>query len=547
MRASVPSHSVLALSVLALVSACGGGATMGRAPVPVGIPETILAEVATVASADSLMHAEAPAGLPPIAAVAGAPLAPRVIYPVAEQLVSVRDSNFIFGSVGSGDATLTINGAAVPVEPNGAFLAWLPVPRAPTPTYTLRVQRGRDTAVLVHRIRTPAVRDGASPPTGAAAAPPPRAGPAGPVALGARPGTPSDPDRTIPLRPVPNGTYKWLLLPGTIVERVSARDGMTRVRLDGWLDAFVSDGEVVELGPAARVPSRTVPNLRVIPDTGWTDVVFPLADPPPFLVEVGASALVVTLYNTRATTDIISYRSGDSLIRAVTWEPVASDRVVYTIHLRHAPYGYHAFHDGRQFIVRVRRTPRVDPGHPLRGKIIAVDAGHPPAGATGPLGTPESALTLPIARALEAELTRMGARVVMTRVNDEPLGLGDRPAIARRVGAHAFVSIHLNALPDGVNPFSAHGTGTYFFQPHSEPLARAVQAGMVRHLRLRDLGVFYDNLAVIRPGWMPAVLAEGAFLMVPAHEAAMRTLAGQQAYARGVAEGLESYFRELAR
>jgi len=546
MRASLPRHPVLVLSLLAVVSACGGRATGGRAPVPIGIPESVLAEVALVAAADSLVHADVPAGLPPVEPVVGAPLAPRVIYPVAEQLVSVRDSNFVFGSIGSGDATLTINGAAVAVEPNGAFLAWLPVPRGATPSYTLVVRRGTDSASAVHRIRTPASISTA-PRAIAGAAPAVRTLPAGPVALGALPGRGGELDRTIPLRPVPNGTYKWLLLPGTIVQRVSQRDGMTRVRLDGALDAYVSDNEVVELGASPRMPSRTVANLRVIPDTGWTDVIFPLADPPPFLVEVGATSLVVTLYDTRATTDIISYRSGDSLIRAVTWEPVANDRVVYTIHLRHAPYGYQAFHDGRQFVVRVRRTPRVDPAHPLRGKIIAVDAGHPPAGSTGPLGTPESALTLPIARALEVELARMGARVVLTRVNDDPLGLADRPAIARRVGAHAFVSIHLNALPDGVNPFGAHGTGTYFFQPHSEPLARAVQAGMVRHLRLRDLGVFYDNLAVIRPGWMPSILAEGAFLMLPAQEAAMRTLAGQQAYARGVAEGLESYFRSLAR
>jgi N-acetylmuramoyl-L-alanine amidase len=189
----------------------------------------------------------------------------------------------------------------------------------------------------------------------------------------------------------------------------------------------------------------------------------------------------------------------------------------------------------------------VDPVQPLRGLIIAVDPGHPPAGSTGPTGIPEAQLTLPIAEALREELEQRGARVVMTRVDGDPLGLADRPAIARQAGAHAFVSIHLNALPDGVNPFTAQGTGTYYFQPHSEPLARAVQAGMVRHLQLPDLGIYYDNLAVIRPGWMPAVLCEGAFLMVPAQEAAMAQRAGQLAYARGVAEGLERYFRGLAR
>jgi N-acetylmuramoyl-L-alanine amidase len=118
--------------------------------------------------------------------------------------------------------------------------------------------------------------------------------------------------------------------------------------------------------------------------------------------------------------------------------------------------------------------------------------------------------------------------------------------MARRANAHALVSIHLNALPDGVNPFLAHGTGTYFFHPQAEPLARAVQAGMVRRMGLRDLGIFYDNLALARPTWMPAVLCEGAFIMMPEQEAALRTPEFQRRYALGVADGLERYFRGLA-
>jgi N-acetylmuramoyl-L-alanine amidase len=68
---------------------------------------------------------------------------------------------------------------------------------------------------------------------------------------------------------------------------------------------------------------------------------------------------------------------------------------------------------------------------------------------------------------------------------------------------------------------------------------------MVRRMGLRDLGVYYDNLAVLRPTWMPSVLCEGAFLIIPEQEAAMRTPEFQDAYARGVAEGLEEYFRNL--
>jgi N-acetylmuramoyl-L-alanine amidase len=158
----------------------------------------------------------------------------------------------------------------------------------------------------------------------------------------------------------------------------------------------------------------------------------------------------------------------------------------------------------------------------------------------------EPVATLAVSQLIEAELTARGARVVMTRTTADPVGLNIRPVMARRANAEAFVSIHLNALPDGINPYTAAGTGTYFFQPQSVALARAVQAGMLRRMGLRDRGIFYDNLAVVRQTWSPAILCEGAFIIIPAQENALRTPVFQQAYADGVVDGLEAYFRSLA-
>src|SRR6185369_17794219 len=65
--------------------------------------------------------------LPAVPAVDG-PLAVRVVYPRPDQVVTSRDSNFIFGSIGSGRATLRINGVPVRVYPNGAFIAFVANP-----------------------------------------------------------------------------------------------------------------------------------------------------------------------------------------------------------------------------------------------------------------------------------------------------------------------------------------------------------------------------------------------------------------------------------
>ena len=97
-----------------------------------------------------------------------------------------------------------------------------------------------------------------------------------------------------------------------------------------------------------------------------------------------------------------------------------------------------------------------------------------------------------------------------------------RSVIARRANSHALISIHLNAFGDGINPFPNVGTSTLFFHPQSEPLARLVQAGMMREMGLRDLGIHYQNIAIGRTTWMPSVICEGAFLMVPEQENAVK-------------------------
>ena len=106
-------------------------------------------------------------------------------------------------------------------------------------------------------------------------------------------------------------------------------------------------------------------------------------------------------------------------------------------------------------------------------------------------------------------LEQRGARVVMTRTDMDAVDLHQRSVIARRTNSHALFSIHLNAFGDGMNPFPNVGTSTLFFHPQAEPLARLVQAGMMREMGLRDLGIHYQNIAIGRTMWMPSIICEG--------------------------------------
>jgi N-acetylmuramoyl-L-alanine amidase len=97
-----------------------------------------------------------------------------------------------------------------------------------------------------------------------------------------------------------------------------------------------------------------------------------------------------------------------------------------------------------------------------RGRpIVVIDAGHGgrDPGATSVSGqVHEKDLTLALARELRDDLVKRGrVRVAMTRDDDRYLTLDERAAVARRLDAAMFVSLHIDSAP---NPL-ARGASVY--------------------------------------------------------------------------------------
>ena len=120
--------------------------------------------------------------------------------------------------------------------------------------------------------------------------------------------------------------------------------------------------------------------------------------------------------------------------------------------------------------IRAARTP----GRP----IVLIDPGHGgrDPGATGVSGrVTEKQLTLAMAAELADLLEKRGrVRVALAREGDAYLSLGQRAAIARRIGASLFVSLHMDSAP---NPL-ARGTTLYSLSDvaSSEEAARFASA-----------------------------------------------------------------------
>jgi N-acetylmuramoyl-L-alanine amidase len=117
-----------------------------------------------------------------------------------------------------------------------------------------------------------------------------------------------------------------------------------------------------------------------------------------------------------------------------------------------------------------------------RGRpIVVIDAGHGgrDPGATSVSGeVREKDLALILSQGLRDELVKRGrVRVAMTRDDDRYLHLDDRAAVARRLNAALFVSIHVDSAP---NPL-ARGASVY-------SLSDVASDGEAAHLALRENG-----------------------------------------------------------
>ena len=224
-------------------------------------------------------------------------------------------------------------------------------------------------------------------------------------------------------------------------------------------------------------------------------------------------------------------------------------------------------------ISKIRRIV-VDPGH----------GGHDP-GAVGPSGLQEKDVVLSVALKLRELLKdELGLDVVMTRSTDVFIPLEERTAIANKVNADLFLSVHANAAANR----SATGIETYYLNlaktekaaqlaakengtslekvsvlqailfdlmasyklNDSAHLAEEVQKSLYKKIRgryadVKNLGVKQGPFYVLVGATMPSILVETAFLSNAQEEARLKDPAYLDMTAEGILEGVRGYISSL--
>jgi len=233
--------------------------------------------------------------------------------------------------------------------------------------------------------------------------------------------------------------------------------------------------------------------------------------------------------------------------------------------------------------LRLRHTVVIDPGHG------GVDPGNP--GRYFPSHLVEKDITLAVGRLLRAELVRRGIGASLTRSTDTLIDLADRGGFCK-ADCDLFVSIHVNAMPDGRRADRVSGVETYFLSDaktedqqrvaqmeneaisfetgtsnaatgplgfilrdlqlneylrESAQLARLVQDSAARIHPGGDRGVQQAGFTVLTTARRPAILVETGFATNRTDGAFLASALGQHKIASAIADGIVAYLLELER
>lgn len=243
--------------------------------------------------------------------------------------------------------------------------------------------------------------------------------------------------------------------------------------------------------------------------------------------------------------------------------------------------------------------PGADSGAPLptvsaarapNAPLVVIDAGHGgrDPGATSTLDNmPESRVTLALAMAMRDALAATGrVRVALTRSDETYIALEDRYAIARRLGADLFISVHADiapandqargatiytlsevasdreaaALAQRENEANRLGPARMSSDPNvnlilidlaqRESMDRAADFARLLHREAAPTVPFrpqwhrFAAFIVLKAPDIPSILFEAGYLSNPQDAADLQSPAGRTRIASGMRQAIEAYFAQ---
>ncbi len=196
---------------------------------------------------------------------------------------------------------------------------------------------------------------------------------------------------------------------------------------------------------------------------------------------------------------------------------------------------------------------------PITNKIVVLDAGHglPDEGATGFNGTSEQAINLSIVLKLQRIIEQSGAKVVLTRSNENAIYSADAKSIRNKKVSDSknrieiinnsygdiLVSIHLNKFVGS----SKYSGWQCFYQNNNEEskkLANFIQENLNNNISNdnKRTTMSIQSVYLMQHSQIPSVIVECGFLSNEEECSKLKEDNYQEKLAWGIFMGIQNYF-----
>lgn len=331
--------------------------------------------------------------------------------------------------------------------------------------------------------------------------------------------------------------YLDSLIPLKVIGKVGSD---YKIKLSNNRTAYISEDQVNPLPPGTFSPLSLTGKIFVYGDTLYDYVKLCLFNKLPYqsIQQTEPTRIVVDVFGATSNTNWINQLETKKEIKKVEYEQITDDIFRIYITLKHQQnWGYKIYYEGDNLIVRIKQQPRV---LSLKHLTIAVDAGHGGSntGAGGPTGVAEKTLTLQVALKLQKLLEKEGAKVIMTRTEEQFFDNKERILFYRDSTPDLLISLHLNS---SIDPINVSGTSTFYKYEGFKPLSHAIYKRMLE-LGLKEYGNNGSfNFMLNGPIEYPNALVEMLFLSNPEEEAKILDEGFQQKIAEKITTGIKDF------
>ena len=197
---------------------------------------------------------------------------------------------------------------------------------------------------------------------------------------------------------------------------------------------------------------------------------------------------------------------------------------------------------------------------PVSNKTVVLDAGHgyPDEGAESASGVSEASINLIITKKVQSFLEQSGCNVILTRSDENGIynlesstirekkvsDIKNRVKIGNESSADAFVSIHLNKIPQS----KYYGWQAFFKQNNekSEQLAKSLQEELNSSIQKENKreALKITGKYIIEHVEIPIAIIECGFLSNPEEAELLQQEEYQNRIAWGIYNGIMDYFYE---